>query len=181
MSLHKDLDLKEAVLKLSQKEKDKLLVRLVGKDKMLMKQLHYQLLEGEENLNERIEILKSTLCDLFRNMQKENKTSRSYNFEKNLTANIRRANGLVNEHEKITKDKFSDVECRLLVLNEVFELYPNLFSPTSYYSSPKLLTYIQTRVRSVVTKYEKLHEDFQFDLRSQFQNMIDFAIEHNLD
>ena len=42
MSLHKDPELKEAVLNLPEKEKDKLLVRLIGKDTMLMKQLHFQ-------------------------------------------------------------------------------------------------------------------------------------------
>lgn len=180
MSLHKDLDLKEAVLKLPQKEKDKLLVRLVGKDKTLMKQLHYQLLESEVDLTERIEILKHNLHNLFKNMQHGNKNSRNYNFEKDLAAHIRHASGLVNEHEKVTKDKFSDLECRLIILNEVFDRFPNLFE-NSYYSSPKLLTYIQTRVRMAETKYEKLHEDFQFDLRDQYHKMIDFAIEHNLD
>lgn len=181
MSLHKDLELKEAVLNLSQKEKDKLLVRLVGKDKMLMKQLHYRLLESEVDLTERIENLKRDISTLFRNMKRGSHYSRNYSLDKDLSAHIRHANGLVNEHEKITKDKFSDVECRLLILNEVFDRYPDVFKKGAYYTSPQLLSYVQARIRMVVTKYEKLHEDFQFDLREQFQETMDFAIENNLD
>ncbi|SJN16326.1 hypothetical protein [Sphingobacterium sp. JB170] len=181
MSLHKDLELKEAVLNLSQKEKDKLLVRLVGKDKMLMKQLHFRLLESEVDLTERIENLKRDISNLFRSMKRGSNYSRNYSLDKDLSAHIRHANGLVNEHEKITKDKFSDVECRLLILNDVFERYPGVFEKDSYYASPKLLSYVQARVRMVVPKYEKLHEDFQFDLRDQFQKMMDFAVENNLD
>lgn len=65
MSIHKQPELKDAVLNLSQKEKDKLLVRLVSKDKMLMKQLHFQLLENNDDLEDRIESLKESIHDLF--------------------------------------------------------------------------------------------------------------------
>jgi DNA repair exonuclease SbcCD ATPase subunit len=61
MSLHQDAELKKAVLDLPQKEKDKLLVRLISKDKMLIKQLHFQLLENAEDLEERIEKLRKQL------------------------------------------------------------------------------------------------------------------------
>lgn len=181
MSLHKDPELKTAVLQLSQKEKDKLLVRLVGKDKMLLKQLHYELLEDESDLADRIEVLKNKLFELFEKMQAEHKTVRNHRFDKYIGTNIRHANGLVNEHEKITKDKLSDVECRLIILNELFQRFPSLFDQSSYYNAPQLITYIQNRIKAVVTKYEKLHEDIQFDLREPFQSMFDFALEHNLD
>lgn len=182
MSLHKDPELKEAVLNLPEKEKDKLLVRLIGKDTMLMKQLHFQLLEDESDLTYRIDKLRQKLLDLlspYRLKALNTPNNRNY---KELTTILRYASGLINEHEKITKDKFSEVEFRLMILNLPLKECPTLFDKSTlfYYGADKLHLYIKSKLKTTLTKYYKLHEDLQYDLHLLYDNVFSFGIENNL-
>lgn len=178
MSLHKDPELKEAVLRLPAKEKDKLLVRLISKDKMLLKQLHYQLLEDEYDLADRITALREKLNDLLSPNHSGIKNVAMYSNYKSLTALLRQASGMINEHEKITKDKFSDTEFRLLVLALAFEYYPVLFQKSYVAISDKLHRYVAARIKSTFNKYDKLHEDLQFDLKELFDKVEAFVADH---
>jgi hypothetical protein len=180
MSLHKDPELKEAVLNLSPKEKDKLLVRLISKDKMLMKQLHYQLLENEYDLEDRINALREKLQDLLSPNRSGIKNTAMYSHYRTLTALLRQASGMINEHEKVTKDKFSEAEFRLLILQLAFEHYPILFQKSYVAASDKLHRYAAARLKSTINKYEKLHEDLQFDLKESYDKVMEFAEKHHL-
>ena len=180
MSLHKQPELKEAVLNLPQKEKDKLLVRLVGKDKMLMKQLHFQLLEDQIDLEERIEQLKHKLHTLFSSSGNTVKNIPVFSNYKELHSLIRQASGLINEHEKVTKDKYSEVDCRIYILHQAFRRFPSLFEKSAVFSAAKLHDYVKARIKMTNNKMEKLHEDLQFDLRDPLEEMLGFAMEHDL-
>ncbi|MBD1420704.1 hypothetical protein [Sphingobacterium chuzhouense] len=180
MSLHKQPELKEAVLNLPQKEKDKLLVRLVGKDKMLMKQLHFQLLEDQIDLEDRIEKLKERLTFLFGEGRNSVKNIPVYSNYKELQSLIRQASGIINEHEKITKDKYSETDCRIYILNEAFRRFPRLFEKSAVHSAFKLHDYVKARIKTTTNKFEKLHEDLQFDLQESMEEMISFAMGHGL-
>ncbi|MCI0920566.1 hypothetical protein [Sphingobacterium rhinopitheci] len=180
MSLHKDPELKEAVLNLSPREKDKLLIRLISKDKMLMKQLHFQLLEDEDDLSRRIESLREKLNEMSNPNRSDIKNSAVYSNYKGLTSLIRQQSGLINEHEKITKDKFSEVEFRLLILENAFKTYPILFEKSYIAISDKLHRYVIARLKATLTKYDKLHEDLQFDLQESYNYITGFAAENDL-
>ena len=181
MSLHRNQELKEAVLNLPIKEKDKLLVRLINKDKMLLKQLHYELLEDSNDLEDRIIELKNNLESLFENNVNRIKNIPVYSNYQALSSTLRQASGIANEHEKITKDKFSVVECRLLILQEAFDRYPSLFGPSALSPAFKLHKYISARIKNVVKIFDALHEDFQFDLKDQMDYVLEFAHNHKLD
>lgn len=175
MSLHKIPELKKAVLSLPQKEKDKLLVRLVGKDKMLIKQLHFQLLENENDLEERVEELRNTLRDLFDNPPYRIYNSPNFRYLDALTKLIKAGSGLINEHEKVTKDKVSEVEFRLTILKRSIDEYPELFQFESHYAYQKLYKYFAGRIKHLLTKWSKLHEDLQFDVKSDLQELLTAA------
>lgn len=181
MSLHKDQELKVAVLSLPEKAKDKLLVRLINKDKMLLKQLHYELLEDEIDLQDRIADLKNALESLFDTNLHKIKNIPIYSNYKNLSSLLRQASGMVNEHEKITKDKVSVVECRLLILQEAFDRFDTLFGPSALSPAFKLHKYVSGRIKNAVKLYDNLHEDLQFDLKDQMEYVLAFAAEHRLD
>ncbi|MFZ4862307.1 hypothetical protein ACL9RF_08980 [Sphingobacterium sp. Mn56C] len=168
MSLHKDPELKEAVLSLPAKEKDKLLVRLIGKDKMLIKQLHFQLLEDETDLEERIERLRERLKQALDPKFSGIRNEGTYSNYKALMVLLRNSSGLINEHEKVTKDKLSEVEFRLFILAEAFRRYPVLFERNFLLAADKLHLYISGRKKITLAKYDKLHEDYQFDLREDW-------------
>ncbi|COX34677.1 Uncharacterised protein [Mycobacterium tuberculosis] len=88
---------------------------------------------------------------------------------------------MVNEHEKITKDKFSVVEARLLILEEAFDLYPSLFGPSALSPAFKLHKYVNGRIKNAIKLFDNLHEDLQFDLREQMEFVLNFAADHKLD
>lgn len=180
MSLHKDLELKKAVLNLSPREKDKLLVRLISKDKMLMKQLHFQLLEDEDDLVQRIDSLRQKLTDMIQPNRSDIKNSATFSNYKGLTSLLRQQSGLINEHEKVTKDKFSEIEFRLSILENTFKTYPLLFKKSPIVVSEKLHKYVIARLKATLNKYDKLHEDLQFDLQESYNYVTGFAAEHDL-
>ncbi len=181
MSLHKQPDLKVAILQLPPKEKDKLLVRLIGKDKLLMKQLHFQLLENEAELEQRINSLRERLIDMLSPSSSGIKNTAMYSNYKSLIILLRQASGMINEHEKVTKDKFSEVEFRLLILQEAFKHYPNLFVHNYILIYDKLRRYVEARLKTTHNKYHKLHEDLQFDLQEHYSTIMEFARENNLE
>src|SRR5690606_8633852 len=180
MSLHKDPELKEAILNLPPKEKDKLLVRLISKDKMLMKQLHFQLLENEYDLEDRINTLREKLSSLLTPEKSGVKNVPLYSNYRTLTTLLRQASGMINEHEKITKDKFSEVEFRLLILELAFSYYPALFQNSYVAASDKPRRFVSARLKTTVRKYDKLHNDLPFHLKKSYDIVVCFSEVHNL-
>lgn len=183
MSLNKNPELKAAVLQLPEKEKDKLLVRLINKDSMLIKQLHYQLLESEEDLVLRNEKLKEDLDDIFKTSTQHVRLSYDYNNYKELMYFLKLASGQVNEHEKVTKDKTGVLEARILIVLKTIERYRELFSHDfdKYGYGYNLKKYFKGRIKLIVTALSKLHEDIQFDFRDQLEEIIAFSEENNLE
>ncbi|UIR55557.1 hypothetical protein LZQ00_14960 [Sphingobacterium sp. SRCM116780] len=175
MSIHQDPELKKAVLNLPIKEKDKLLLRLISKDKMLVKQLHFQLLEDESDLEARIENLRKHLQQLFDIGASQVFNSPNMSNFVGLSKLVKQASGMVNEHEKVTKDKISEVEFRIYILERAIMNYPHLFSSSYQSAAHKLQKYIAGRIKHAVAKYEKIHEDHQFDFREHFQLILDTA------
>ena len=131
MTLNQQPDLKEAILNQSEKEKDKLLVRLINKDKKLIEQLHFFLLENENDLINRIQIVKAELEKVFERTEKGIAKKTSNYKHKELTGYLKSASGLVNEHASITKNKESELDLRLLILEETFDTFFNLYKDNS--------------------------------------------------
>lgn len=175
MSLHQQPELKKAILGLPQQERDKLLVRLVGKDRLLMKQLHFQLLEDESDLNERIEAVRQQLVHVIEqttgNIPNENQ--RGYADE--LMKALKYGSGFINEHVAVTKDKMSELQFRLFLVSQSFAHFDRLFEPHLYGRNDRLLKYQAGRIKYMLGKYEKLHEDLQFEFREELNEALAFA------
>src|SRR5690606_18915830 len=111
-----DAVLQEAILELPQKEKDKLLLRLIRKDKTLINQLHFQLLEDENDLLARRDGALAALDDTLYLMETRLESKRYYT-AKDLLKSLRALSGIVNQHVLITKDKLGELELRLHILS----------------------------------------------------------------
>lgn len=176
MTLTQQPDLKEAILNLSQKEKDKLLVRLINKDKKLMQQLHFSLLEDENDLIQRIVTAKADLEIVFKRMFAGIDKTRTHYKHRELTGYLKSASGVVNEHASITKNKESELDLRLLILEETFKHYGALYSGELIgYKSDVHFVYQIARLKAVLTLYEKLHEDLQYEYRERIENILFFV------
>ncbi len=175
MSLNQHPTLKKAILDLPQQEKDKLLVRLVGKDELLMKQMHFQLLEDEADLELRIEAVQQQLQFIFdRNTDYIANTNQYHNAHQ-LMGELKYASGIINEHFAVTKDKMSEIQLRLSLVSQSFAHFDKLFDPHPYGRNDKLLNYQAGRIKYIIGKYEKLHEDLQFEFRAELNDVLAFA------
>lgn len=164
MKLSEHKDLKTAITDLPIKEKDKLLLRLVAKDKVLTEHLHYKLLEDELDLEDRKEKVKTDVTEQIADLKKLNAKEALVKVRKMITS--------VNHFYKVTKDPFGEVELKLFILNIVpFEYRKSIFGYRDYMILFSAY-YIKT-VAVTINKYKKLHEDLQFDLGESLNNLLD--------
>lgn len=181
LSLTQMPELKESILDLPEKEKDKLLIRLINKDQMLIKQLHYKLLENESDLMSRTAELKDRITESFKFVTQQVAKSSSIKKYDIVNIHLRQLSGMVNEHASITKDKVSELELRIAVLHSCFNQVPDIYYldyPNK--SADKHFDYVAARLNSLLGIYDKLHEDLQYDYREQLLELIDFITDSSV-
>ena len=106
-------EFKQALSEFSSKEKDKLIFRLLKKDKLLSKKLYFELIEEETTDNKRNTMesyLKERITDL----------SKHIGNPKYFLVLVRKLSGEITEHVKVTTDKFGDVFLNLFLVNTIF-------------------------------------------------------------
>lgn len=166
LSEHKELKLE--IKSLPEKEKDKLLLRLIAKDKVLTEHLHFKLLEDEHDLVRRQQELLHSIDGGITDLM----TAKKLNSKETLLR-MRKLNGSINHHFKVTKDLNSEMELRIHLLNQVpIEFDESVFS-SLYKFNEKLVVYFVKTTVSVLNKYDKMHEDLQFDLKASLNILLD--------
>ncbi len=165
LSEHKALKLE--IKSLPEKEKDKLLLRLIAKDKVLNEHLHFKLLETAEDLILRQE----QLYELIENEVESLLISRKVNSKETLLK-LRKLNGSINHHFKVTKDLNSEIELRIHLLNRIpIDFNESVLSSLHKFNEKLSVYFVRTAV-STLNKYSKLHEDLQFDLQAPINNLL---------
>ncbi len=165
LSEHKDL--KYAITSLPAKEKDKLLLRLIAKDKILTEHLHFKLLEDASDL----ELRRLALSELIADAIAELTANTRFNVKDTLQV-LRTLNGKINHHYKVTKDLNSEIELRMQLLNQIpLVLTASIHSTLSKYNDRLVLYFLRTTL-SVYKKFLKLHEDLQFDLQDNLNKLL---------
>lgn len=159
MKLSEHKDLKKEILALPAREKDKLLLRLVAKDKVLTEHLHYVLMEGEADLGDRILAVEAEIDRASEILAANN----SANAKATLTS-LRSMAKLVSHFYKITKSARGEVELRLYFLAQVPLDAKFSLSSAMWDFNDKLAAYYVKTTQSTLQKFYKLHEDIQFDL-----------------
>ncbi len=175
MILREHKDLKNAIIEIPEKEKDKLLLRLIAKDKVLTEHLHFKLLEGESDLLLRHQLLIGEIDGMIKELNLNKRLT-----SKDSLAAFRKLNGQINHHYKITKSSNSEVELRIYLLNRIPLVFnENVFSALYKYQE-KLTTYFLRTTLSLYNKYSKLHEDWQFDLKDDFEHLLKKVYNSNI-
>ncbi len=167
MKLNEHKDLKKDILALPVKDKDKLLLRLVAKDKVLTEHLHFLLLEDESNLRDRVAFIKNEIDTVLGELHTTPKTS-----AKDTLLVLRKLTKQINHFYKVTKADFEEIELKLLL----FSSSPMKFRYKVYSLSKNheqlLANYVVKAVMILLRKFEKLHEDLQFDLKEQVNDVL---------
>lgn len=175
MKLIEHKELKAEILALPPKEKDKLLLRLVAKDKVLTEHLHFLLLEDESNLRDRISSIKQQIVVTMDDLAHQKNIN-----AKETLSNLRKLAKLVNHNLRVTKAIFEDIELRLFLFNQTpigfksgifssFKNYEQLFA--NYFLKSTLVT---------LRKFDKLHEDLQFDLKEEVNELLSKIYKSNM-
>lgn len=177
-------EFKEAVLHLSENEKDKLLIRLLKKDENLVNRLYFELIDDQTvddhrlKMEGRVEVRAEEIT----------RFAKSLNHLKMLT---RYLSGEISEHVRITKDKFGEVSLNLLMLNTLLRHSQKLYKKSTQIQARKFSLYVIVRIYRTLLLIDKMHEDlhmeFEDDLH-QLGNLIGdeptlmhFAMQNGLD
>ncbi len=168
-------ELKNAILDLPTKEKDKLLLRLINKDQTLVEHLHFQLLEDENDLIDRTNIIYEKIDNQFKNYHHLINQINITRSHRQLLLCLKSLSGLINYHVQITKDKVTEFELRKYIIQESFTRYPYLFKEnTQGENAEKLYQYQLGRLKLIGTLFEKFHEDLQADYQNKIEEICTF-------
>lgn len=155
-------ELKQAILDLTEKEKNQLLIRLINKDQVLIEQLHFKLLEDEFDLIKRFEDLKAQIKLFLKKNYKFIINAKINQSAKLYTRLIRNLSGEINHFSKVTKSTSYEVELRTILLIESSKLYKNVQNEDSVFGV-KVRNYQVSRIKAIAKLFDKLHEDLKFD------------------
>lgn len=179
-----DKEFKEAISHLPDKEKDKLILRLLKKDLLLANRLHFELVSTTSR-DEKRRQLEERIINGAKRMD-ENFYSVGY-----LNMDVRYLSGEITEHVKITKDKFGEASLNLLLLIETLKNNnANIMSATPG-KARKFCVAVIVRVFKILMGISKLDADYMLEfadpleqlgnLMGQNPYIMKAAIYHGLD
>jgi hypothetical protein len=160
--------LSAAILQMPKDKKDKLLLRLIAKDALLIKQLHFDLLEDQSGVEERVDEVKAGIASVLKEAEK-------YRFTPGeLMMTMRSLNARITEHVKVTKDQLSEVTLTIFLLHQAFEIHLSSLQKFSADRSHTFAEYVLRRTDFVLKKADKLHEDYHLEFADTLQKLLDF-------
>ena len=164
-------EFKQALSEFSSKEKDKLIFRLLKKDKLLSKKLYFELIEEEttdDKRNTMESYLKERITDL----------SKHIGNPKYFLVLVRKLSGEITEHVKVPTDKFGDVFLNLFLVNTILE-HNDKLSRQRFDAVYKLYIYLINKIIKALIQIQKLDEDYWLEF-DEILTDIDFQLHENL-
>ncbi|GAB0156173.1 hypothetical protein CHRYSEOSP005_14370 [Chryseobacterium sp. Alg-005] len=149
-------EFKAALSNFSSIEKDRLIFRLLKKDKLLSKKLYFELIDQETT-------------DDKRNAMEENirekvlLSSKYIGNSKYFLSIIRKISAEITEHVKITTDKFGDASLNILLINNILA-YNTELSHQRFDNVYKLYIYIINKIFKALILIKKLDEDYWMEI-----------------
>lgn len=162
--------LKWAIVTMPNEEKDKLLLRLISKDDMLVKKLHHQLLEDDNNTLEQREAILDKIKVVLDNYK--------YSFTPGeLMMSMRDCNGVIGRHVKITKDKIGEIELTIALVNTAFGKHKTMLHQSQKRAST-FAEYVAKKAVFVLQKLAKIHEDLQMEYEKDVNIMLAYIYDY---
>lgn len=164
-------EFKQALSEFSSKEKDKLIFRLLKKDKLLSKKLYFELIDPETTDDKRNEMEKII-------SERVSEISKYVANQKYFLVLIRKLSSEITEHVKVTTDKFGDVYLNLFLVNKILEHNEKL-GRQRFDAVYKLYIYLINKIFKALTLIKKLDEDYWMEF-DELLSDIDFQIHETL-
>ncbi|GAB2802064.1 hypothetical protein GCM10027275_55430 [Rhabdobacter roseus] len=154
--------LKKAIIQLPPKEKDKLLLRLVVKDKVLTDRLLFELIEESATVDDRREAIRRTIARV---------ADMTHNSPGWIMMDMRSLSGDIAYHVKVTKDKYGEIDLNLFMLNAFFaQQADQLRHHTS--RSDKCALYMAKKAQTILNRLTKLDTDYYVDFESGVNQLL---------
>lgn len=144
-------EFKQALSAFTSAEKDKLIFRLLRKDKILSQKLYFELIDPE-NTDDKREQMETYIRQTVTAAGKNNRNPKLF------LQLIRKVSAKITEHVKITTDKFGEVSLNLMLIAEVLK------HPLRHGDSYKLDIYLLNKVLRMLTLTVRLDPDYYIDL-----------------
>ncbi|MFC6269179.1 deoxyuridine 5'-triphosphate nucleotidohydrolase [Frigoriflavimonas asaccharolytica] len=159
-------EFKEALSNFSPKEKDKLIFRLIRKDKILSQKLYFELIENI-TVDEKRKELEDYIVEKVEFYAK-NITNAKYYLKL-----IRELSAKITLHVKVTSDKFGEVYLNLLLVYKILEFHHVKMVRQGLEVNYKLYIYIINKIYRALILTLKLDEDLHLDINSISQKALD--------
>ncbi|WP_103247128.1 deoxyuridine 5'-triphosphate nucleotidohydrolase [Chryseobacterium phosphatilyticum] len=157
-------EFKAALSAFSGTDKDRLIFRLLRKDKLLSKKLYFELIDPEttdEKRNTKEEQVEEQVV----------LASKYIGNAKYFLGIIRKISADITEHVKITTDKFGEVSLNLLLINKILE-YNDDLSRQRFDNVYKLYIYIINKIFKSLTLIKKLDEDYWMEIDEYLRDSL---------
>ena len=151
-------EFKEAISNFTSQEKDKLIIRLLKKDRILSHRLYFELIDPETADDKRNQLEKLVIQEIAA-------VAKKYGRTKYFLPGIRRISAKITEHVKITTDKFGEVSLTLLLVSETLKQLPK---SSDHY---KLYIYLLNKIFRSLVLTKKLDPDYFLDLRESYETV----------
>jgi hypothetical protein len=149
-------EFKAALSDFSSAEKDRLIFRLLKKDKLLSKKLYFELIDPETTDNKR---------DAMEEIVEEKVilASKYISNQKYFLNIIRKISAEITEHVKITTDKYGEVLLNLLLINKILDYNEDL-GRQRFDNVYKLYLYIINKTVKALVLTKKLDVDYWMEI-----------------
>lgn len=169
-----DQEFKDAISNLAPKEKDKLLFRLIKKDRILTLQLHFELVSNDTVQERRTDMEKQV-------MKMTAHAATKFHSPAYLLIELRSVSAAITEHVKVTRDKYGEASLNLLMLNEVLSKNAKKLNKCTPKDAYKFNIYVIGRAFKVLILIKALHEDFHIEFEDGLKELSDnFGDNYNL-
>lgn len=156
-------EFKAALSNFSSIEKDRLIFRLLKKDKLLSKKLYFELID-QETTDDKRDVMEEHI------REKVLLSSKYIGNSKYFLSIIRKVSAEITEHVKITTDKFGDVSLNLLLANRILEYNEDL-NRQRFDNVYKLYIYIINKIFKALVLIKKLDEDYWLEIDSSLREL----------
>lgn len=160
-------EIKKAISGLPDKEKDRLLYRLLAKEPDLVEQLEFRLLEHSATTEARREDVREEIEAALELVVKR------YHSPGFLLLDVRSLSGKINHHVKITRDKYGEIALNLYLFNRVFELFGAKVKRAWPHRARTFNEYVVKRAKKLLNLMEKISEDYHADFQDDLHQLAE--------
>ena len=160
-------ELKKAIRMMPEPEKDRLLLRLVAKDALLVRQLEHRLLEDEVDMEQQRDALAEQASTYFAS---DDFVQWSYT-PGLVMMELRNLSGTITRHVKVTKDRYGEVQLLLLLVNLPFRHQHKMLHRKTR-RSEKFALYVVKKAQAILKKLDRLDADYYLEFEKDVNEML---------